>query len=401
LNGVQYERSLLARYAAYPLKEGALSVDPIALKFSYYGDRTSRAYDEDDPFFGFFQQGLPRVGSAQSEKIQIAVSPLPENGKPDNFSGGVGQFEVEQTLDKKEVKLNTAVTLTLKVRGSGNGATLREPRVTWPPGLEVYDSKSRFKKDKLGRGEKIFEYVMIPHVTGDIELPALTLSFFDPLQHTYYTRSGGPTQIHVTGDPSVASSFTPQPPQVGNIAQDSKTQTSSQISAVRPLHLLEDESPHPGMIIWQPAWRLLYWACMFLFTLLLGIVLWDGLKKRTTLRTTQLPRWKALVSISRKGEALSRDELLRAYETLSQLILESCGEKADLDPRSLSRKDLSEILIQRGVSPKLWDQVEKILEYADCVQYATQEKDSFEKARSQLQHSVQEGQELSRQLRKS
>ena len=60
LDGVPYERSLLMRYAAYPLQEGKLPLDSSALKYAYYPN--SNSTDDEDPFGGFFRQMQPQQG---------------------------------------------------------------------------------------------------------------------------------------------------------------------------------------------------------------------------------------------------------------------------------------------------------------------------------------------------
>ena len=98
LDGVPYERSLLMRYAAYPLQEGKLQIDSTSLKYAYYPG--SESTDDEDPFMGFFRQMQPQQGQERSEQVPIEVLPLPEEGKPNSFTGGVGDFSLVAAVDK-------------------------------------------------------------------------------------------------------------------------------------------------------------------------------------------------------------------------------------------------------------------------------------------------------------
>ena len=178
LDGVPYERSLLMRYAAYPLQEGKLKIDSTDLKYNYYSTPGGGATDDEDPLLNFFQQLTPRSGADRSEQLTIDVVPLPEEGKPSSFSGGVGDFNVTSAVDKYEVHANEAVTLTVKVEGRGNVAAIGEPKTKWPNSVELYDSKGNAKTGKGGVGEKDFEILLIPRTPGPLTLPGIEFSLF-------------------------------------------------------------------------------------------------------------------------------------------------------------------------------------------------------------------------------
>ena len=94
LKGEPYERTLLARYAAYPIQDGKLDIDSMSLKFNYFQKSSRGLFGNDDPFFSFFPQMAPKVAAGKSDLLSISVVPLPEAGKPSSFSGGVGRFTV-------------------------------------------------------------------------------------------------------------------------------------------------------------------------------------------------------------------------------------------------------------------------------------------------------------------
>ena len=93
LDGLVYQRSLLAQYSAYPLQEGKLKIDTMAVKYTYFADPGLQD-DGEDPFMNFFQQLTPRQADAHSDAVTIDVEPLPSDGRPSSFSGGVGDFYV-------------------------------------------------------------------------------------------------------------------------------------------------------------------------------------------------------------------------------------------------------------------------------------------------------------------
>ena len=94
-----------------------------------------------DPFEDFFGRGSLLNSSistaAASRPLEIEVLPLP-GGRPENFTGFVGDLGVTATLDRDSVQVSDAVTLTVVVAGSGNLRMLAEPEVEVPPGFEAF-----------------------------------------------------------------------------------------------------------------------------------------------------------------------------------------------------------------------------------------------------------------------
>lgn len=201
VDGAVYDRSLLVRYAVYPLKEGRFTVDPMTVRASYYSGKGFE--DEEDlllqPFMNLFQSMTPQVASISSEPLPLEVKPLPTVGRPASFSGGVGDFEVSATVDRTEVKAGEAVSWTVRVVGQGNLASVELPKLNLPDALEVYESKGRSRSGKGGLGEKVFEVLLIPRTEGQWTLPGLAFGFYDPKQG-YVEKKVTPLTLTVVGN---------------------------------------------------------------------------------------------------------------------------------------------------------------------------------------------------------
>jgi hypothetical protein len=116
------------------------------------------------------------------------VLPLPEEGKPANFSGAVGNFTLTATVDRTQVKTNEAITLKVKANGTGNIKILPQPNIELPSDFEIYEPKVAetigHNNDQIA-GSKTWEYVMVPRFPGSHEIKPITLSYFDPRAKTY------------------------------------------------------------------------------------------------------------------------------------------------------------------------------------------------------------------------
>ncbi len=386
LDGVPYDRMLLVRYAAYPLKEGKLRIDPIGTKFAYYPQ--GGMDDGEDPFMQFFRQMAPQTSSALSETLTVEVTPLPSEGRPPSFTGAVGDFSVTATADRTEVHANEAVNLKVLVQGKGNVAAIGEPKAKWPDTVELYDSKGSAKSNR-GVGEKLFEMVLIPRAEGKVSLPGLEFSFFDPIQKKFVTRATEPIELNVLA-PQPGSQ--PVQPVLGSTATALPTTTgagtakgTSATEAPKPETLRYLKSPDVSgtylSILGQPLWRWLYWLAGAAFLALLGWVMRDlfvlrGQGRRQAVRSRRTGgldvRWDAVKTAARRAPAeLPWAEVSRTYDELSDLILDELEAYHPAGARSLAREDLKRIYVEdHGVAPEIWSRLEEVLEHAEAVRFA-------------------------------
>jgi hypothetical protein len=403
LDGVPYERSLLIRYAAYPLQEGKHNIDSVGLKYSYYSN--SNAMDDEDPFAGFFRQMTPQQGSDRSEHLTVDVIPLPEEGKPQSFTGGVGDFSIASAVDKVEVRANEALTLTLKIEGKGNLAAIGEPKAKWPENVELYDSKGTAKSGRMGVGQKVFEFLLIPRVPGKVTLPAMDFSYFDPGKKEYVTRSTEPIVITVN-DPAPGSAITP--PRAKGSASDSvgaKPDGSTDKPVIAGLKA--SDSVSSGL----PAWRWLYWAAIAGFIVLAGLIVSDLLRKNKA-RSDALAQskakaharsWEKLRESARQAtQGAAWQEVLQTYEVLVGVVFDAIDQAYDLSARSRPRSQLKQMLVdEKGLPAESWEKISRLLEFAETVRFAASAGVvSEQSARSELARWVSEGEAFSRELRK-
>lgn len=160
-----------------------------------------------DPFFDQFFRNLPMPGFGQAENIQartsarkIEVLPLPKEGRPENFSGAIGQFTLDASASPRAVKAGEPVTLKLSVEGRGNFDAIAPPVLTATDGWRAYAPKENFKgADAIGYGgTKTFEISMVAR-TDQAATPAAEFSYFDPLKKKYVTLKTEPVAVTAVG----------------------------------------------------------------------------------------------------------------------------------------------------------------------------------------------------------
>jgi hypothetical protein len=185
INGVAYRKALLASHALFPIKAGTAVIDEYKIK--------ATVQVANGPF-GF---GPPYSFTRVSERLPVKVLPLPTEGRPADFTGAVGEFNIQASVEGKNFPMNQPFTLKVRFDGAGNAKNIDLPPLKLPAGTEIYDTKNESKYFKNGRSYKEFTVLIIPRQQGEIEIPAFGASMFDPVAKKYYQRSTQPIKIAI------------------------------------------------------------------------------------------------------------------------------------------------------------------------------------------------------------
>ena len=195
--GVSY-RILEVRYAVMPLKAGSFHIPPARMGLTVYSaqKRTPRGLF-DDPFFGgALRSGRPMTIS--SEPLALEVLPFPENGKPMDFSGLVGAFTIKADLSASKIRVGESATFTVHVSGKGNVSRLPDLKIPLLENLKVYADEPVFET-KAGAngltGSKTMKWALVPGKEGMYNIPAFTVSYFDPKTHVYLSGKTQPLSL--------------------------------------------------------------------------------------------------------------------------------------------------------------------------------------------------------------
>jgi len=180
INGKKFLIAEIKRMALFPTDAGKKTIGPMQIECNVRVQTRRRSiFDSffDDPFFG---RSVRRT--VNSKPVTIEVLPLPHEGKPPNFSGLVGKFNLLSSVDKEKVKTNEAITLNVKISGNGNIKMISEPQVELPPDFEKYSPKVTEKLNHVENGisgSKVYEYVLIPRFPGMQKIKPVVFSYFD------------------------------------------------------------------------------------------------------------------------------------------------------------------------------------------------------------------------------
>jgi hypothetical protein len=191
LNGKKYAVHEIRKTAVFPQKTGEITVTPMEIDFN--GNVISQQSSGDpffDKFFGGRQVSQNYDLNLKSNAIQLNVKPLPQNNKPENFDGLVGQFTLSSSLSRAQLKANDATNLSITISGTGNIQHIDPLDVKFPSDFDVTEPRVTDHINTKGNtvsGSRIFEYVIIPRNEGAFTIPKTSFSFFDPQTNSYKT----------------------------------------------------------------------------------------------------------------------------------------------------------------------------------------------------------------------
>jgi len=196
--GQRYRFVTLRKTVLYPQKSGRLKIEPLALDIDVQLPTNRR------DMFGrvMITEGNKRVSAGTKT---ITVKPLPEAGKPEGFSGAVGNFDFKVTPTKTNLKNGESLDLVVSVSGKGNLKLFDLPKPVAPNALEMYDAvhKEQVNTGLSGMTGKIVDsYTIVPQYKGKYPIKPMQFSYFDLGSGTYKTISSEEIVINVLDGPS-------------------------------------------------------------------------------------------------------------------------------------------------------------------------------------------------------
>lgn len=195
--GRNYQTTIYRQFVLFPQQSGKLTIDAARFDASI-----AKATEVSDPFEAFFNGGSNYVEVKKTiltPQLTIDVKSLPA-GKPADFSGGVGEFNITSSINSTNVKTNDAITVKLVISGTGNLKLVSNPEIKFPEDFEVYDPKvdNKFRLTNAGlSGSKVIEYLAIPRNAGTFKIPAVKFSYFDINSKSYKTLTTEEYELHV------------------------------------------------------------------------------------------------------------------------------------------------------------------------------------------------------------
>ncbi len=143
---------------------------------------------------GFFSHVQSFQKQLKLDPFTLRVLPLPEAGRPAQFSGAIGAFRLRGGLSQTSVQPGDIITLSLELAGQGwlNDAAMPAPPPS--PLFKTYPAKERLREPLRIQTEQVF----IPTATNATEIAATRFCFFNPATERYEESVAGPFRLTFT-----------------------------------------------------------------------------------------------------------------------------------------------------------------------------------------------------------
>jgi tetratricopeptide (TPR) repeat protein len=333
-----------------------------------------------DPTFG----GRKNV-TLEAEPVQVTVLPLPEAGRPPSFGGAVGTFTLEVTAQPREVRAGDPVTLSVALRGTGNLAHAEPPAVAGSDTLKAYPPTTIAEKEAGLEVEKRLEQVVIPQAAGDVVLPALGFSFFDPASGRYRTAATQPIPVRVLPAPASPAPL-PAPAAPAPAAAPSET-------IGRDLVSIKDD---PGRLVARDARRYRsvgFWLLQLVpLAAWLGGVAWDRRRRRLSgdERYARFTRAGAAARVRlREARAALGAGGAPFYDALARVLHEYLAAKLDLPPGAVSAAGVQQRLRALGASDATVEEAGALLGLCERARFAPAGAEDMSQALGRAEALVQ------------
>ena len=238
----------------------------------------------DDSFFNdpaidsFFGSAARKPIVSVSPETVFTVIPLPTDNQPANFTGAIGDFNLNVSATPLDAEVGEPITLTMEISGTGNFERVEPPAFPENPDWKTYSPSSKFSEQgRSNTGTKIFEQAIVAKNAGATGIPPLSFSYFDPQQKRYVTKTSKKLAVHIKkpAASTIASPVQPAPATVVAKAQpDAPTSSAQNTGGLAPIHL-EAGTYHDRIApLFEKSWFLaLCTICLVLLLTLFGLTI--------------------------------------------------------------------------------------------------------------------------------
>ncbi len=370
-----------------PTRTGVLVLGPAKLQANllYRSEgQGARSLFDSDVFGNFFTTYEKRILTANSQSFALNVLPLPEEGRPQDFSGAVGKFDFNAAISPSQVNVGDPITLRMTITGDGNLKAVTAPALN-DPEFKTYDPQV---KDE--GGTKTIEQVIIPTSTAIKEVPAFNFSYFDTQEKQYKTITRGPFPVTVNapkpGDEFKAVGFESSTPTVKTNEEVGRDIVfiKERLGSVRPqgYHIYQTIGFWLSIVIYWIIWS----AILVLYILRRRIKTDERFARKF-----KAPR-QARLGLEQAQEFMNKGNTKEFYTVVVKTLKDYLGNQLHIPSGGMTLSTVERTLGAKNIDEKVIQSIKTIFEAADMVRFASAQLDegnmdkTFESVKSIIDH---------------
>ena len=353
--GERYNFVEWRKVVLYPQRAGKLEIKPLSLDVTVNVPTGKR-----DFFQRVIYTQVPKLVSAGN--LTINVKPLPTEGQPVDFSGAVGNFSIDVSTSKKQLKANESLQAKVKISGRGNLRLFGMPNLQTPSAIEQYEPETseNIRSNLSGMSGSITQsYTLIPQVQGKYPIPSIEFSFFNPKKKTYETIKSSEQLVDVTEGPLANRALNLATPSVA-VSIDSPFKFIALDTSFVPINTTTFFRSTLFYLLWGSP---------------LGLVLLYVVyarRKQKQLGDTEGVRMRTANRMARKYLSEAKRNLNNSeefYVALERALHNYLKAKLKMETSDFSKEKIKNILSQIGVEESLVNDFVSVLENCEFARY--------------------------------
>jgi len=357
--GKPYRYVILKKAVLYPQKTGELTIEPLTLDVPIDVQGNTR------DIFG--RRRMTRVNRTISAgKRIINVKPLPTEGRPDDFSGAVGNFNFSVSVNKTMLDANEALELKIRTKGIGNLKLFNLPSLTLPSSLEVYEPVRDNKVAINIKGMNGFisdTYTIIPQYKGSYPIRPISFSYFDVNSAKYKTIISDEIVVKVQNGP----------------VPNQLTEVNKSLSTENVLSLTNNQFKYiktstkfisVNDLVFFKTFK--FWCLLSIPFVFIPIIILIGNTRRKRLNDIEGRRYRIATRLAKKylSEAknnIGKQELF--YDSLERALHNYLKAKLAIVTSEFSKEKIIELLTDRKVEKNVVSDFEGLLKSCEFARY--------------------------------
>jgi len=357
-----YSSVILKKVVLYPQKSGQISISPLTTEL-VLGVPTNRR--------DIFGRRLynPTNTKVSTGSLTINVKPLPQEGRPEDFSGAVGNFSLVVTPSRTAVRQGETIELDVSVNGKGNFELFSLPKPIVPNALEMYDplSKKKINVSISGINGKISDkYTIIPQYQGKYIIKPFNFSYFDLTTETYKTLSSQEITIDMIDGPVNEQAEANSTTKPTSIAKNEISATNS-FRFIALKTRLQSIEKH-DFLFSKP----FYFWLLFPLLLIPAIVL---VKRKKDERDSDIVGNKIRSTNRLAKKYLSEAKRNQSdkqffYQAIERALHNFLKAKLKIETSEMSKEKISELLSEKRIGDQTIKDFISLIETAELVRYA-------------------------------
>lgn len=357
--GKPYRYVILKKAVLYPQKTGELTIEPLTLDVPIDVQGNTR------DIFG--RRRMTRVNRTISAgKRIINVKPLPIEGRPDDFSGAVGNFNFSVSVNKTMLDANEALELKIRTKGIGNLKLFNLPSLTLPSSLEVYEPVRDNKVAINIKGMNGFisdTYTIIPQYKGSYPIRPISFSYFDVTSAKYKTIISDEIVVKVQNGP-VPNQLTEVNKSLS--AENVLSSTNNQFKYIKT----STKFISINDLVFFKTFK--FWCLLSIPFVFIPIIILIGNTRRKRLNDIEGKRYRIATRLAKKylSEAknnIGKQELF--YDSLERALHNYLKAKLAIVTSEFSKEKIIELLTDRKVEKNVVLDFEGLLKSCEFARY--------------------------------